>query len=1487
MDMNQAFKVLWNRFRNSYVVASEAHASHGKSGKAAKTVLAAAVAGAIAFGGTAAAQTVVDLDYIKENGSMKFISGNGQSLVIQTEGDFQKLVSELQAAMGEQGTVAKVQAVLAALSQNDGTHCIPIGTTGGYVYMDPTISPVLEAVSEAAGFFKPELVPLLDQITGKIDKVIGNNPQLQTIVGDTSLTIGGDGMTPLMIATVGGDQLFNVRMGGSKTDPEEKELIREGNTSTVANSGNLFGVVAGSTAVNVKDVVLALSFPTTATITTTRIEGNSLLQLNGSTSTLGAVGGGAAIALGGAANSDITGINQVEINTAVDPSTYAGVTAGVLGGGLSIASIGGNSTVTTNETQIDAKQGLLMGAFGGGAALAVDVSQLYSALGEATNPDLLSALLNVPYLNKVGTAASNSNTVVMNVNGKASGYGLVGGGMAVAYQNFDATSQANASSTVNTVSMSIGEGAGFVFRDPRLNVADKDNGKEAFLSKLKHFLKEDAKDYLEDIASGSEPQIGEYQLIKDGVDALNKPGITVGVLGGGMALAYQRNDGAEDSLTTTPTATANVGSVNIEIKGGYNVGVFGSGFAAASAASLEGQDTRNAVVSVTDSNISITGGETIGVMGGGLSFFTGTGEPNWGLGAETTTTNSSIVVLDNACVDGIVGGGLAIDDTNPENADGPVTTKNARSVVENSTIAVGGNALVEMLGFSYFFSEDGKQENANNPSHPKPGLDDHLKAMTYAMETHCAAIIGGGLASGSRVTDDPEGIAHVGTVDITIGGNAQVGSESRTGNVFGGGIATNGALSSVGDVTITVQENATIKGSIYAGGIAQDTDYAGTPEYYEKSLATVDNATINLAGGTIEGSVYAGGLVSAANLTATATASKSVVKQATVNLYSATKFEGDGVLIDGSGADQATLVFKNGYAFDSQKNQTVSGFNTITADSGKVTNLAYDFAGRDTTVTGAGLVEFSSLTNADGRTLAVGTTDAAGHAAVNPFENVSGVTFKVENGFLALNSDAQSAQDAMAAAPSQAAAAAYVTGTVDLTGNLLTVGNATVAEGTIGLAVGGNGLLVADASGNTSVGGTASFAEGSSIHFVNVAQASTSGVTIGVAEQTPATTVDNVLFKAEKNADNSGYTFSKREASELGEVGLGGFDDQQFLLDVSTGTGSASDFVNSFLDQASTGVDNSNRSQQLNAAVNLATAAGVQTAAIDGAMMGIEAANKRASIINEFNDGGVLFAELSGKHFEVGGGSDFGELDADLGGLVVGGEYTTSDWTFGALANLGTGSVDGSGKNSGVENDVDYYGIEAYAAKRFGMFNLVGQVGYLMSDNDVEHHTTARNTANVDADVFTVGVRGEMRFDITDNTRVVPYVGVNYLRVSTDGYTTSQGVSVDDIDQNLWTTPIGVKFAGDLVTQSGWTWTPSADIAYIPAFGDDDVDAASGVDSAVAHTTMDVWSNSVGRLKLGVRAVKDHFGFGLEAGAATGSDDLTEYFGQVRVDYRF
>lgn len=98
--------------------------------------------------------------------------------------------------------------------------------------------------------------------------------------------------------------------------------------------------------------------------------------------------------------------------------------------------------------------------------------------------------------------------------------------------------------------------------------------------------------------------------------------------------------------------------------------------------------------------------------------------------------------------------------------------------------------------------------------------------------------------------------------------------------------------------------------------------------------------------------------------------------------------------------------------------------------------------------------------------------------------------------------------------------------------------------------------------------------------------------------------------------------------------------------------------------------------------MNLATAAGVQTAAIDGASMGIEAAAKRASILNDFAKGGRLFAEISGKTYEMGGSSNFNAIKADMGGLIFGGEYTADEWTVGALGNVGTGTVRGQDENS-------------------------------------------------------------------------------------------------------------------------------------------------------------------------------------------------------------
>ena len=1502
--MNKSFKVLWNRFRNSYVVASEATASQGKAGKAAKTVLTAAVVGAMALGGVAAAKTIDNGSFGTGEGqydSTKFISGNGESLVIKTDGDVTKLISAIK-NREETG----INGILEALGTPEGTVTL-VGVSGGQNFIDggtqgvftnSLVNTALDLVGKEFGI--ENLGDKLEKTVNKLDLA----EESVTLTGDTNILIGtnpagGEEQTnPFLIGTVAGDRVVGAGMSGtiSMFGSEQPlgeggvtsiEIKRTGNTKVTMLSGNSLLMFGGSSAINVGGFGGSASFFNgllggtinfTSESTKTVLDGSTYMAIKGSSSVAGLFGGGSAIALGGTAISEVLGNSHIVIDTETNSEGYEGVSVGVVGGGFAAGVLGGEAQSSVAGTQIDLNGGLVVGTIGGGAAVSGEISPVVDSLLDGALLQIKDNLVLTGSLEQGGSAITTSGNIVINVGAEASSYGLVGGGLAASQSMYDSEKGSTSKVVADEVTINIGND------DVKEPVFGDSTEKGDFFEGLKE-VKDELQRYLEDHES-----VGEYALIKHAIEKLNKPGVTVGTLGGGMALAYQANNGASD-FQTTSKAESYVSKVGINVKSGYNVGIFGSGLAAGSAASI-GEDTLNAVSTVGSSTITLSGGETIGVMGGGISYFTGTSEPNTGIGAQATTGTVTIGVTGDASVDGVVGGGLAIDDTNPLDADGnPVTTKNAYSEVGTVTI-VADSGTINKLSFSAFAGQENKKPNNTNATRPE--FRDHVDALAYAMEKQSAAIVGGGLASGMRDENAETGGAHVGEVNIILGhtseevqegveGDIIVGDEVNRANIFGGGIAANGAHSSVGTVNITVRGNAVINGDIYAGGIAQDGDYQGNPEDYEKSLSTVENATITIAGGTVNGNIYAGGIVSSAGDTEEKL-SESKVGTATIILGDAGGEEGafQGQLIDGTGADEANLTFAGPkYAF--KDGQTVKDFDTITAYK-DVSGLKYDFGEQQATkVIGGGIVEFTSLANASVKELGIGDAETVGAATLTSdvTEGLLDLTMKVENGFLALNSDAETAGKVWSSVP-QSKAIAYVTGTVNLEQNKLLVGS-DVPTGDIGLYVGSDGLLVADAAGSTIVSGSTNFADGSLIHFVNVDEGQT--VTIGSEGQNPTagTSVDNVFFKVAQNGNQ--YSFTQREDGEMGEVGLGD-SDLGFLSDLKNHDNPGADFISDFLDQSNTGVNNGNRGQQINAAMNLATAAGVQTAAIDGTMMGIEAANKRASIINNFVNGGVLFAEVSGKHSEVGGGSGFGEIEYDLGGLVVGGEYTTNDWTLGALANLGTGSVDGKGDNSKVENDVDYYGLQAYVGKRFGQFNLVGQVGYLMSENDISHSMIGSNKADVDADVWTIGVRGEVRFDVTENSRVVPYVGVNYLRVSTDGYRTSQGVKVDDIDQNLWTTPIGVKYAGDLKTASGWVWTPSVDVAYIPAFGDDEVDATTDV-GAIGHTTMDVWSNSVGRMKLGITANKGNFGFGLEAGAAAGSDDLTEYFGQLRVDYRF
>lgn len=482
--------------------------------------------------------------------------------------------------------------------------------------------------------------------------------------------------------------------------------------------------------------------------------------------------------------------------------------------------------------------------------------------------------------------------------------------------------------------------------------------------------------------------------------------------------------------------------------------------------------------------------------------------------------------------------------------------------------------------------------------------------------------------------------------------------------------------------------------------------------------------------------------------------------------------------------------------------------------------------------------------------------------------------FVVEEGVLALGTTARTADARDALGKYNEKAGLYLSGTVDLASAKINVGNV-AADVTTNVNLGSNGTLIVDATAAhedapaTTVTGTINAVEGSTLHYMNVAD---QGIVIVDVDGKVKTTVDNLLFKVVEVGDGQNkFTFERATGSDLAGTGLGGFDGDALV-------GMAeNEVIGSLLDQANTAITSgSQREARLNGALNLAAAGGVQTAGIEAATMGIDQATKRAALTNVFEDGWTGFVEVTGTSLKMGGDSGALETKTELGGITVGGEYTMGDMTFGVMGNFGTGDVEGEGDNDGVQG---------YAAKRMGQFNLVGQMGLMTTKNDVT--SADGDSADIDATLFTIGARGEMAFQISKSCQAVPYVGLNYLRVATDGYNTAKGLSVDDMDQNLVSMPIGVAFSGNMDLASGWTLRPTVDVAYVHTFGDTDVEATTKFGDAAINTNLDVWSENVGRVGFGLEARKDALSFGGQIGGAFGDNDHREFYGQLNMKYLF
>ena len=1385
-----------------------------------KNILAAAVSAAMLLvAGSATAQLPIDNESLKESGSSLLVGQDG--VTIQTDQEFGPVLDALKNASGLKGYIS-------ALGTGN-TLQIPVG---GEIYADKKLQelfPTLEEmVPDAAGILKR-----IEQATKFTDA--GSS---LTFSDDVINRIGDDQHDPLLIGMNAGDVLVNSTTGTLTLD-------RTGSIDNTFVSGNAFGVIGGSTAVNL------------GILTDTQYAGHGVLDAletkvsNGGVSLTIAdhanVGGlsaaGAAVALGGSASSTVNGDVTINISTDhLEGHNTSGAVVGVISGGMAVSTLDGEAkTEVTGTTNVTATNGVNVGIFGGGAALTTELQGIPSRLLGLTGEDskfvegiLQGVLQGADETNRYaigGNASAISKVVNLSLTDQSVSVAVAGGGLGVAWAGGGEGSSSN--SYVETGDVNIKLGGDFAEE----NKGDLHTAASTVMGALGAALKNPSKDGILEALPAVTEAISQSQE--------EFRGAHVGTIGGSILVA-----GMPSTSAALAKAEGRTGNVKIDISGGYNIATLGGGMTIAyGVGKAEGTSASSTVEST---KISITDGDSVLTMAGGFAFASGSN------GYESAVQSTSIVKtggieMSNGSADGLFGGGLAIDDTGAAEA-------NATAETTSVTISVSGGTVNKAnMDPLLDIGEPGADEG-------NPSKRSYVYETADLTQKANIAVTGGGIASGAKAT------AHTGSAVITLSGG------TVDGTVLGGGLATLGGESNVDNVTITVS-GADVKGDIYAGGAAGSKQNEEFDPSYKGGSAYVQNANINLYSGTVTGNLYAGGYVYEGVTSATATVGTDpeASGESNIAIYSTDVFQGNR--IDGNRAAVANLtlaggdfdMFREGTEGAAGVNTVIAAFDTIDV-TGSLTGVHYEFGDKAGTIFtgGPSQLVFTGAELGD-KTAQVGSTDKAGFIGSAKVTQ-NGLGYEVVNGVLGFGSDdvAKKAADAYGEAGSKSAL--YLTGDVDLTGLTIHVGDA--ADNVV--KIGSDGILIADASGTTEVTGEVTLSE-KGVFFDNVGVNLGEGqieqsVVFNTALGNAAFAWDNVLWVGETADGGKTYTF--RAENVIGADP----DAYNFYNDLG-----ADDPLRTLISSK-----NYSGEESLRAGMNLAAAAGVQAAAVEGVNQGIDAATRRASLQRFYKDGVEGFAEVTGIYSKMGGSGDMNEIKLEMGGLVAGADYTTGDWTFGGLVNAGTGTVRGQGDNGGVKNEVDYYGFELYGAKRFGDFNLVGQMGYLATTNDLSDGNLGAEVDDLDADVWTVGVRGEMKYALSAKCFVVPYVGINYLRVGTDGYTTNQGTKVDSADQNLFTMPIGAAFQGTIAASNGWNWTPSVDVAYVGSFGDRDVDVdTTSVSGTVGAVSMDVWSESVFRARVGLEASKDNFGLGFVAGGSFGSDDASGFFGQIRARYAF
>lgn len=250
-------------------------------------------------------------------------------------------------------------------------------------------------------------------------------------------------------------------------------------------------------------------------------------------------------------------------------------------------------------------------------------------------------------------------------------------------------------------------------------------------------------------------------------------------------------------------------------------------------------------------------------------------------------------------------------------------------------------------------------------------------------------------------------------------------------------------------------------------------------------------------------------------------------------------------------------------------------------------------------------------------------------------------------------------------------------------------------------------------------------------------------------------------------------------------------------------------------------VDGENAVEALNSAAGLSAMAGVEHGTYTAAGIFNDAVT--GHLMNR-QDKGVWAYGFHNKE-NVNGLSFGADYDAQYNGIVAGVDLYENGGTVAGLAlSYADSNVSGSNGFASTQNDADYYGASLYARFDRGSYALLGDISYMKGDHDVTQWNKGETiTASPDSDAVSVGVKAVKDFAAGESGTLTPYIGVRYLRLSTDGFTASNGLHYEGDDQDLVLIPVGVNYSA-AITGGSWTFRPYAGVGYIWNAGDKSAD---------------------------------------------------------------